>query len=84
MTGSGSKISDLVKEMVKEMDANDFYARGDIYDESLEVTLLVEVDVPSREAVLNPSVHGTHTLGYHGPSRLLPPNEAREQKPIYL
>lgn len=44
MAKAGStNLSDLVKEMVKEMDANDFYARGDIYDESSEVKYMYEV-----------------------------------------
>lgn len=37
MAETTSSLSDLVKDMVKEMDANEFYARGDMYDESLEV-----------------------------------------------
>lgn len=36
-SGGGANLSDLVKEMVKEMDANEFYARGDMYDEAAEV-----------------------------------------------
>lgn len=32
-----ANLSDLVKEMVKEMDANEFYSRTDLYDESAEV-----------------------------------------------
>lgn len=34
---TSSNLSELVKEMVKEMDANEFYSKTDIYDDSLEV-----------------------------------------------
>lgn len=34
---TSSNLSELVKEMVKEMDANKFYSKTDIYDDSLEV-----------------------------------------------
>lgn len=34
---TSSNLSELVKEMVKEMDANEFYSKTDLYDDSLEV-----------------------------------------------
>lgn len=34
---TSSNLSELVKEMVKEMDANEFYSSTDLYDDSLEV-----------------------------------------------
>lgn len=35
--GDQANLSDLVKEIVKDMDGDDFYAKPDMYDESLEV-----------------------------------------------
>lgn len=45
---SSANLSDLVKEMVKEMDANDFYSRGDMYDESAEVSWWLERDIGAK------------------------------------
>lgn len=42
MAAPKSTLSELVKEMVKEMDADEFYARGDMYDESAEVTRSIQ------------------------------------------
>lgn len=35
--GSQANLSDLVKEIVKEMDGDEFYSKQDMYDESAEV-----------------------------------------------
>lgn len=35
--GSQANLSDLVKEIVKEMDGDEFYSKPDLYDESAEV-----------------------------------------------
>lgn len=40
---SSANLSDLVKEMVKEMDANEFYSRNDMYDDSAEVMVMMEI-----------------------------------------
>lgn len=39
---TSSNLSELVKEMVKEMDANEFYSKTDLYDDSLEVRTAVQ------------------------------------------
>ena len=36
-SSSQANLSDLVKEIVKEMDGDDFYEKADVYDESAEV-----------------------------------------------
>lgn len=36
-SSSQANLSDLVKEIVKEMDGDDFYSKPDLYDESTEV-----------------------------------------------
>lgn len=38
---SSANLSDLVKEMVKEMDANEFYSKTDFYDDSAEVMVKI-------------------------------------------
>lgn len=35
--GSQANLSDLVKEIVKELDGDEFYSKPDLYDESTEV-----------------------------------------------
>lgn len=36
--GSQANLSDLVKEIVKEMDGEEFYSKPDMYDESAEAS----------------------------------------------
>lgn len=41
-SSSQANLSDLVKEIVKEMDGDDFYENANVYDESAEVCMYLD------------------------------------------
>lgn len=77
---SSANLSDLVKEMVKEMDANEFYSRNDLYDDSAEVISKI-VFVILLFAGLTAAFHHTYESAAVNEGLLPPASRASTQCP---